>query len=187
MSARPSFVALLAIAPLALFACSNVEDQASTAKRAAPPEAAAPSPPAPASPQKATATPVKPNDPTKRQFGTAITETTNTPLTAIATDPSKFGGKTVRTTGVVTAVCKSMGCWMEIGDDKGLAHVQMAGHSFFVPRDSNGHHAVVQGKVLTEAAPTCGDGCREGEGSKGAAAGKVAKIEIEATGVELVD
>ena len=92
----------------------------------------------------------------------------------------------MRTTGIVTAVCKSMGCWMEIGDEKGLAHIQMAGHSFFVPRDSNGHHAVVQGKVLTEAAPTCGDGCRD-EGAKPSAGAKVAKIEIEATGVVLVD
>jgi hypothetical protein len=169
----------VALASLAAIACSNVEDQASTAKRASVAEGSKAD-----GPQKATATPVKGVE--GKKFGAAITEATDTPLTAIAADPSKFGGKTVRTKGVVTAVCKSMGCWMEIGDEKGLAHVQMAGHSFFVPRDSNGHHAVVQGKVLTEAAPTCGDGCRD-EGAKAGAGAKVAKIEIEATGVVLVD
>lgn len=170
----------LALASVCAVACNNVEDQASTAKRAPIAEGTKAD-----APQKATATPVKGLD--GRKFGAAITEANDTPLTTIASDPSKFGGKTVRTTGVVTAVCKSMGCWMEIGDDKGLAHIQMAGHSFFVPRDSNGHHAVVQGKVLTEAAPTCGDGCRDDAAKQAAAGAKVAKIEIEATGVVLVD
>jgi hypothetical protein len=38
--------------------------------------------------------------------------------------------------------------------------------------------------VLIEPAATCGDGCRDDAAKAG---GKIAKIEIEATGVELVD
>src|ERR1035437_9860110 len=49
-------------------------------------------------------------------FGAPITETAATPLTTIAAEPAKFSGKTVRTEGVVTAVCQSMGCWMDVGD-----------------------------------------------------------------------
>ncbi len=173
--------AALLVAPLAAIACSNVTEPAPGAA-----DRAAVATSKPDAPKKATATPVKAADAAKKQFGAAITEATVTPLAAITSDPGKFGGKTVRTQGVVTAVCKSMGCWMEIGDEKGLAHIQMAGHSFFVPRDSNGKRAAVQGKVLTEAAPTCGDGCRD-DGAKAGAAAKVAKIEIEATGVELID
>lgn len=136
-------------------------------------------------PPEAAALPARSGDTTKKQFGAAITETAETKLAAITTDPAKFSGKTVRTQGVVTAVCKNMGCWMEIGDANGLAHIQMAGHAFFVPRDCNGHKAVVQGKVLAEPGAGCGDDCRDD--SKKAVGGKVAKIEIEATGVELID
>ena len=62
---------------------------------------------------------------------------------------------------MVSAVCQSMGCWMQITDTSGKAHIKMAGHSFFVPKESSGHRAMVQGKVLTGNQPNaCGaDGC----------------------------
>ncbi|WP_437657934.1 DUF4920 domain-containing protein [Sorangium sp. So ce1182] len=125
----------------------------------------------------------------KKQFGAPITETSTTPLPALLQEPAKFSGKTVRTEGVVSAVCKSMGCWMEIADESGSAHIKMAGHSFFVPKDASGHRAVVQGTMVpAEAEPgaACGakDNCR-GEAEK--ETGRVAKIELEATGVQFLD
>jgi hypothetical protein len=88
----------------------------------------------------------------------------------------------VRTEGVVSAVCQSMGCWMEIRDEAGQAHIKMAGHSFFVPKDASGHRAVVQGTVLSITTPK--DECAsEAEKQTGA----VAKVEIVATGVEFVN
>ena len=80
-----------------------------------------------------------------------------------------------------------MGCWMEIADDSGQAHIKMAGHSFFVPKDANGHRARIQGKVLPSGTEdTCGskDSCRENAEKD---TGRVAKIEIEATGIEFLD
>ena len=44
----------------------------------------------------------------------------------------------------VKAVCKKAGCWMEIGDDANRAHVKMAGHGFFVPKDCDGRTAVAR-------------------------------------------
>jgi hypothetical protein len=116
----------------------------------------------------------------QKVFGAAITEKTSIPLTAIAAEPAKYGGKVVRTEGVVTAVCQSMGCWMDLGDEAGTAHVKMAGHSFFVPKTSSGHHAVLQGTVI--GAPA-GNAC----GGDGCGPQKVSKVEIEATGIEFVD
>ena len=116
----------------------------------------------------------------KKVFGEAITEKTSTLLTTIASEPAKYGGKVVRTEGVVTAVCQSMGCWMDVGDDAGTAHIKMAGHSFFVPKTSSGHHAVVQGTVI--GAPA-GNAC----GGDGCGPQKVSKVEIEATGIQFVD
>lgn len=128
--------------------------------------------------KQANATSVKPL--TKTKFGQPITEASTVPLASITQDPSQFANKTVRTEGVVSAVCQSMGCWMQIADTEKKAHIKMAGHSFFVPRESSGHRAVVQGKVSTgPQGPACGnDSCGSQE---------VAQVEIEATGVEFID
>lgn len=131
----------------------------------------------------ATAEVIKPL--TQKKFGQPVTETKATTLTDLVKEPGKFSDQTVRTEGVVSAVCKSMGCWMEIADSSGQAHIKMAGHSFFVPRDASGHRAVIQGKVMPSNADKgqCGadDGCGQGASSK------LAKVEIEATGIEFVD
>jgi hypothetical protein len=128
--------------------------------------------------QRATATTLKPL--AQKKFGAEITEKTNTAIVALLKEPARFTAKTVRTEGVVSAVCKSMGCWMEIADPAGQAHIKMAGHSFFVPKDASGHRAVVQGTVLRPSNDECSEEAK-------AQTGAVAKIEIEATGVEFVD
>jgi len=99
-------------------------------------------------------------------------------LSDIAKSPSTYANKTVTTSGKVTAVCQERGCWMEIQDASGQAHVRMHGHTFFVPKTASGHMARVQATVLT----TPGESCDE---SPPPAAGAVAKIELDATGVEL--
>jgi hypothetical protein len=99
-------------------------------------------------------------------------------LADIARSPSTYANKTVTTSGRVTAVCQERGCWMEISDASGLAHVRMHGHSFFVPKTASGHLARVQATVLTAPGETC-------EESPAPAAGAQAKIELDATGVEL--
>lgn len=128
--------------------------------------------------KQATAAGVQPLEKTK--FGQPITESSTVPLPSIVKDPSGFSNKTVRTEGMVSAVCQSMGCWMQIADTSGKAHIKMAGHSFFVPKSASGHRAVVQGKVLaTASGPACqNDSCGNQE---------TTQVEIEATGVEFVD
>ncbi len=92
-----------------------------------------------------------------------------------------YSGKTFATTGVVTSVCQEMGCWMEIKDDSGLAHIRMHGHSFFVPKTSAGHHARIQATVVPtkEAESDCTEEAQKTPGHA------VAKLELDATGVEL--
>lgn len=165
---------------LALPACA-AEPTATPEQAAAP----APKPVAEAAP-KANENAAKPLD--KKQFGAPISEAKTTSLAEIMKEPAKYNGQTVRTEGTVTAVCKSMGCWMEIGDANGTAHIKMAGHSFFVPKTASGRRAVVQGKLLgaAEEGNTCAsqDGCREAHEKE---SGRLAKVEMEATGVEFVD
>ena len=118
--------------------------------------------------------------PEKKKFGGAITETNSTSLDALVREPERFASKTIRTEGKVSAVCQHQGCWMEIADSSGKAHIKMAGHAFTLPRDSTGHHAVIQGKVIAPDKDHCTEEAAEQTGS-------VAKVEIEANGVELLD
>jgi len=114
------------------------------------------------------------------KFGTAITEAKTVPLDALVKEPASYKDKVVRTEGKISAVCQEMGCWMEIGDPAAGAHIKMAGESFTVPRDASGRHAIVQGKVLGADKDNTAKEAEE-------ATGHVAKVQIEATGVELVD
>jgi hypothetical protein len=100
-----------------------------------------------------------------------------TALTEIAKSPRHYENQRVATSGTVTAVCQAMGCWMEIRDESGQAHVKMHGHTFFVPRTSAGHIARVQANVL----PAGTDHCDESPSPQATAA----LVELDATGVEL--
>ena len=96
------------------------------------------------------------------------------PLADVAKDPVRFQDHVFATTGKITAVCQEMGCWMQLEDASGSAHVRMHGHTFFVPKTSPGHIARVQGTLVKPAggATDCEDG-------------KSAKLEFDATGVEI--
>jgi hypothetical protein len=101
-------------------------------------------------------------------------------LTDIARQPSHFRDQLVATSGQVTSVCQEMGCWLELQDAAGRAHVRIHGHSFFVPKTSPGHLARVQAKVVAG-----GPGERDCEERGESADGGLAKIELDATGVEI--
>jgi hypothetical protein len=110
-------------------------------------------------------------------LGERITSTV-VPLADIAKNPGAYANKTVATTGQVTAVCQEMGCWMELKDASGQAHVRMHGHAFFVPKTASGHVARVQATVLAQPDETCAD--------QPPPSGKpLAKVDLDATGVEL--
>jgi len=102
------------------------------------------------------------------------------PLAEIASHPADFQNRVIATAGKVTAVCQEQGCWMEIGDTSGQAHIRMHGHSFFVPKTASGHLARVQATVLSAPAEHCAD-----QPDPPAASKATARIELDATGVEL--
>jgi hypothetical protein len=135
----------------------------------------------PSSPAPSNGTSAPPAAP-KNVLGQAIVaNAADVSLASIAKEPKAFVGKTITTTGTVTAVCQHMGCWMELKDDVTQAHVSMAGHGFFVPKNASGRKARVQGTLTS--APAEESECNE-EAAK--QMGKpVAKLQLEATGVEL--
>ncbi len=115
-------------------------------------------------------------------FGQPITVADSTALAAIVQHPSQFSGQTVRTEGVVTAVCQARGCWMQIGDGDQRVHVRMHGHSFFIPRNASGRRARVQATV--EGGNP--NGHCEQEAAEATGQQAAARLELDATGVELL-
>jgi hypothetical protein len=114
------------------------------------------------------------------KLGAPIRDGQKVALASIAKDTAKYANATVTTEGRVTAVCQAMGCWMEIADTASEAHVRMSGHKFFIPKSASGRRAIVQGTVL----PKPDNGECEQEAAE--ATGKVVKVELDATGVELL-
>ncbi len=183
---RFRFVVLAALALSSLVAC-NTGEPAATKDRA----------PEPSKPTEAPK-PTKVEPKGVLRLGAPI-EAANkeVALSEVAREPKKYASAPFVTTGTVSAVCQHMGCWMELKDDAGQAHIKMAGHAFFVPKTASGKKARVAGTVIAQET---GDGCGEGHqghgesGKKGCKAeaeaqlGRpLAKLELVATGVEILD
>lgn len=135
---------LVLVALAALAACNN-----SSSSSSAPP------------PPKASA------EPASLRLGAPIEASApKVALADVARAPSEYMGKTFATTGTVSAVCQHMGCWMELKDEAGAAHIKMAGHKFFVPKTSAGKKA----KVLAKLEKAESEGACEGEGHEGMSA-----------------
>jgi hypothetical protein len=137
------------------------------------PKAAAPAASSAAHAPAAAATPAT-------QFGAPLGKSPMVPLSDIVHESGKYARTMVKTEGKVTAVCQAAGCWMEISDINGEAHVRMSGHSFLVPKSAAGRRAIVEGTVL----PKPDNGECEQEAFE--ATGKTVKVELDATGVELL-
>jgi hypothetical protein len=105
------------------------------------------------------------------------------PLAEIASNPARYASQVVATRGKVTAVCQEMGCWMEMQDESGQAHVRMHGHQFFVPKTASGHFARVQATIVAHPGAAGEKDCEEG--AKPTAGRALAKVELDATGIEL--
>ena len=90
----------------------------------------------------------------------------------------------MRTEGEIARVCQRAGCWMELRAPDGPAvRVPMAGHSFFLPQDSAGRHATMQGRVQIREHSADVREHLESEGAQATASA----LSIEATGVVIDD
>ncbi len=123
--------------------------------------------------------------------GAAIGDSKKVKLNKILADPAKYTGKTVRVEGVIVRSCKMEGCWAELAQDatSKSIRVKMKGHAFFIPLQSAGAKARVEGtiqvKTLTKAMV---DHMIEEDGAKfdnRNVDGTVTEVSFEATGIEL--
>jgi hypothetical protein len=112
-------------------------------------------------------------------------------VTDVLKNADALAGKTVLVEGTVRAACSKKGCWMELADGPDKAapgcRVTFKDYAFFVPTDSAGSEARIEGvanvRVLSkeEADHLAGEGARIDR----AADGTAREVRIVATGVEL--
>jgi len=105
-------------------------------------------------------------------------------LSAVLSKPED--GKTVLVDGVVRRACSQMGCWMELAPAEGGPGVRVTfkDYGFFVPTDSAGAKARVQGTIkVAELSAAQTEHLRAEGGSMNAGAQR--EVRLVATGVEL--
>lgn len=130
--------------------------------------------------------------PERSSYGAALTDDQPaTQLDALLTSPDEYAGKTVLVEGLVRRSCSRKGCWLEIANDASespACRVTFKDYGFFVPLDSAGALARVQGTVeITQVKRTHVEHL-EGEGATFAHKnedGTATEVRIVATGVEL--
>jgi hypothetical protein len=127
-----------------------------------------------------------------KQFGDPLRPERPEPLTKVIAKPDEFRGKTVTVQGQVRRSCTRKGCWMELAeslDPKALGcRVTFKDYGFFVPTDSAGSHAAVQGLVEVETIKASHVAHLEEEGATFASKapdGTAKEVQLVATGVRL--
>ena len=122
------------------------------------------------------------------KFGAPLGDAPKVALADLVKDPAAWSGKTVRTAGVVSTVCQEKGCWMTLKSGAQSVRVTFKDYGFFVPKDSAGGAAVLEGvfnvKTIPEA--TAKHYAGETPGDKpDAIKGDQKELSLVASGVEL--
>lgn len=110
-------------------------------------------------------------------------------LSALLKSPEAHDGKTVTVEGRVRKACQRKGCWMELAESEKGAGVRVTfkDYGFFVPLDSAGRRAKVEGQVKVAALSEETARHYESEGAivPRGADGKPREVQLVAAGVEL--
>ena len=127
-----------------------------------------------------------------KSFGTPITPGPELVLADVLKAPEQYRDRAITVEGHVRRACTRRGCWMEVaeGDDPALpgCRVTFKDYGFFVPTDSAGAHAKVQGTFGVSTLPAERVAHLESEGGEFPRKnpdGSVAELQLVATGVEL--
>ena len=112
------------------------------------------------------------------------------PLAQVLEKPDSYTKDAVVTEGVVEGACTKMGCWMQIAPESGKSGVRVTfkDYGFFVPKDSKGRSARLQGVVEIRTLSKEEADHLESEGAHFASKqpdGTAREVRLVASGVEL--
>jgi hypothetical protein len=100
------------------------------------------------------------------RYGAALEPASTVPLATLLSDPKAYAAQTVTTEGKVQRACSSKGCWMEIGSGEDACRVTFKDYAFFVPTDSAGATAKIQGRLDTREVEAAAVQHLEAEGAR---------------------
>jgi hypothetical protein len=125
-------------------------------------------------------------------YGEPLSSGSRVSLASVLERPDRYTGRTLLVEGHVRRACTRMGCWMELAetskDDAPACRVIMKGHAFFVPTDSAGSSARVEGTLDVRRIDAAQVAHMESEGAefkRKAADGSAEELRFVANGVEL--
>ena len=130
--------------------------------------------------------------PDAQKFGASLSASAPVPLATVLTAPDAYSGKDVVVDGKVRANCTRKGCWMELASamdkDAPGCRVTFKDYGFFVPLNSQGSQARVEGQVAVKTIPAAEVAHLEGEGGRFPGKltdGSAREVRIVASGVAL--
>jgi hypothetical protein len=128
----------------------------------------------------------------RQSYGAPLGSAPAQELAAVLREPATFAGKPLKLEGHVRRACSKMGCWMELSTaaepNAPACRVIFQGHRFFVPKDSAGARARVEGSLELRRVEPDQVSHMEAEGgefTQKAADGSAQEVRFIATGVEL--
>lgn len=115
----------------------------------------------------------------------AIAEKERVPLSAVVAKADQMNGKTVAVTGEVKSACAKKGCWMILAESDARARITFKDYGFFVPLDSAGSTAIVEGEVQVKTLTDAERKHLAEDAKKPVESIPVHEVRLVATGVEL--
>jgi len=126
------------------------------------------------------------------KFGAPLGGGPSERLASVLEDPEQYAGRDLKVEGHVRRACTAMGCWMELAEssapDAPGCRVMMKDHAFFVPTDSAGADARVEGTLAVRRIEPAQVTHMESEGAtfpNKAPDGSAQEVRFVASGVEL--
>ena len=118
-------ITLLLISTLALYSCSDSEQQSTEASSEVP---------------------------TPNAFGATVTQDGSITYDELLGQLGTQDSLATKVTGIVSEVCQAKGCWMTIASDQSdkVMRVKFTDYAFFVPTDISGRKVVFEGKAYKE-------------------------------------
>ena len=122
-------------------------------------------------------------------FGAALTLDQPTALADVLANPERYAKEPVLIHGRLTDVCQRKGCWTVIQDAGAQVRVRFKDYGFFLPVDSTGREAFVEGVAVVETLSEKQARHQESEsrhGNPDAVKGPRRQVGFTASGVRLV-
>jgi hypothetical protein len=122
------------------------------------------------------------------KFGAPVGDSPKVALADLVKDAASYSGKTVKTEGVISSVCQEKGCWMILKSGDQSVRVTFKDYGFFVPKDSAGAMAVMEGVFSVKTIPEATAKHYAGEapgGKPDTIKGDQKELSLVASGVEI--